>query len=270
MAYEITAKEGDTPVTTTGGSGSALVADSDKWVDENSGTTGTAAAGGSWSNAVTYTENVAEISDNTFTANNCSTGDFVTVTIDNVVYEALSDLDVSAIAVDSQGAFAIGAVVNNDVVTTNFMVLAKENDVFTWKPATCSVAAALNTEYDVVFTFDYAHGKYSVKINGTALSVNNSTSFDLCTSKTEVKAVDFKGSGKLSSILGVEASGYMVKDSAGHWYATIAEAIAAYDAANGPYFVLHAGTAPSGWKIEEVGGEMVLKKSVKGVMILTF
>ena len=84
----------------------------------------------------------------------------------------------------------------------------------------------MNDASDVVFTFDYAHGKYSVSINGEPLSVNNSTSFDLCASKTEVKEVEFKGSGKLSSILGVESTGYMVRDSAGHWYATIADAIA--------------------------------------------
>ena len=271
VSYTITATDGETSVpVTSGGSGSAVVADSDKWVDENSGTTGTAAAGGSWSNAVTYVQNAAEIEDNTFTAVNCSTGDLVTVTIENVFYEALSDLDVSTIAADSQGAFCLGAVEANDVVTTNFMILAKEDSAFVWKPAEWSGTPALNTEYDVVFTFDYANGKYSVSVNGTALSVNNATAFDLCTSKTEVKAVDFKGSGKLSSILGVESTGYMVRDSAGHWYATIDDAISGFNAANGPYFVLHAGTAPAGWKIVKAGDIWILKKDVSGVLILTY
>jgi hypothetical protein len=62
----------------------------------------------------------------------------------------------------------------------------------------------------------------------------------------------------------------MVKDSAGHWYATIADAIAAYDAANGPYFVMHVGTAPTGWKIVTAGDIWILKKDVSGVMILTY
>ena len=271
VSYTITATDGEAAVpVTSGGSGSAVVADSDKWVDENSGTTRTAAAGGSWATEVAYDNDVAVVSDNTFTAVNCSTGDLVTVTIENVVYEALSDLDVSAVAADSQGAFCLGAVEANDVVTTNFMILAKEDSAFVWKPAAWSGTPALNTEYDVEFSFDYAHGKYSVKINGTALSVNNATAFDLCTSKTEVKAVDFKGGGKLSSILGVESTGYMVKDSAGNWYATIADAIAAYDAANGPYFVLHAGTPPAGWKIVTADGVSILKKDVSGVMILAY
>lgn len=268
VSYTITATVDDSQAGST--AQSAVVADSDKWVDENSGTTRTAAAGGSWATEVTYDNNVAEISDNTFTANNCSTGDLVTVTIENVVYADLSDLDVSAIAADSQGAFAIGTVEDNNVVTTNFMVLAKENNAFTWKPATCSVAAGLNVEYDVVFTFDYAHGTYSVSINGEPLSVNNSTTFALCTAKTEVKEVEFKGTGKLSSILGVESTGYMVKDSAGNWYATIADAIANYSVANGPYFVLHAGTAPVGWKIVTADGVSILKKDVSGVMILAY
>ena len=273
VAYEITAKEGDASVTTTGGTGSSVAADSTAWVNENAGTTGTAAAGGSWSNEVTYANNVASVSDNTFTAVNCSTGDLVTVTVENVVYTELSDMDVSGIAADSQGAVCLGTNVVNDAVVTNFMILAKEDSAFVWKPAAWSGTPAFNTSYDVEFTFDYTHGKYSVKINGTALSVNNATAFDLCTEQTSVKAVDFMGAGTLSAIQGAGYSGYMVKDSVGNCYATIADAIAAYSEANGPYFVLHAysaGSVPRGWKVETVDGVMVLKRNIKGVMILTY
>ncbi len=253
--------------------GSALIADSAPWVNENAGTTGTAAAGGSWATTVTYENNVAAVSDNTFTAVNCSTGDLVTVTVENVVYTELSDMDVSGLAADSQGAFCLGTNIVNDAVVTNFMILAKENNAFVWKPAAWSGTPAFNTPYNVEFTFDYAHGKYSVKINGTALSVNGDTAFDLCTAKTEVKNIDFKGSGTLSSIQGTGYSGYMVKDGAGNWYATIEAAVQNYSAANGPYVVLHsysAASVPSGWKVETIDGVMVLKRDIKGVMILTY
>ena len=275
MGYAITATDsGSATVPLVGDTtGSALIADSAPWVNENADTTGTAAAGGSWTTEVTYENNVATVSDNTFTAVNCSTGDLVTVTVENVVYAELSDMDVSGLAADSQGAFCLGTNMVNDAVVTNFMILAKENDAFVWKPATWSGTPALNTEYDVELVFDYAHGKYSVKVNGTALSVNNATAFDLCTAKTEVKAIDFKGSGTLSSIQGTGYSGYMVKDSSGNWYATIADAVQNYSAANGPYFVLHsysAASVPSGWKVETIDGVMVLKRDIKGVMILTY
>ena len=273
VSYTISAIADETSIDVSGGSGSALVADLTAWINENATTHGQAAAGGSWAAEVTYENNVAAVSDNTFTAVNCSTGDLVTVTVENVVYTELSDMDVSGIAADSQGAVCLGTNVVNDAVVTNFMILAKEGGAFVWKPAAWSGTPAFNTSYDVEFTFDYTHGKYSVKINGTALSVNNATAFDLCTEQTSVKAVDFMGAGTLSAIQGAGYSGYMVKDSVGNCYATIADAIDAYSDANGPYFVLHsysAGSVPSGWKVETVDGVMVLKRNIKGVMILTY
>ena len=270
VSYTITATDGEAAVpVTSGGSGSALVADSTAWVNENAVTTASAAAGGSWATAVTYENNVAAVSDNTFTAVNCSTGDLVTVTIENVTYADLSEMDVSEIAADSQGAFCLGTNMVNGVATPCFMILAKEGGVFVWKPATWDGTPALNTGYDVEFTFDYAHGTYSVKVDGKALSVNSSTAFALCTAKTEVKALDFMGAGKLSAIQGAGYSGYMVKDSDGTYYATIQQAVDSYSAAK-TYFVLHEGTAPAGWKIETVGGVLQLKRIIKGVMILTY
>ena len=249
------------------------VADSRAWICERAasanGESGSAAgSGGSWATPVTYNDNAAAVSDNTFTADNCSTGDLVTVTVENVVYTELSNTsDVSVIDAASQGAFAL-AEVAGDPATTNFMILAKENDVFTWKPATCSVAARLGDEYDVVFKFDYAHGTYSVSVNGAALSVNESTTFGLCTAKAEVSALDFKGSGTISSILGEESTGYMAKDSAGHWYATVDDAITGYNRADGPYYILHetdlASLAARGFKV--VDG--ILKKLIRGWMMI--
>ncbi len=270
--YTISATDGTSSVVVSGGSGSATVADSTKWIDERADTTGTAAAGGSWTTAVTYNDNVARVTDNRFTASNCSTGDLVTVAIKNVVYAELSDTgDKTLISADSQGAFALGTNVVGDVVTTNFMILAMENDAFVWKPAECpAVTAGTNIEYNIVFTFDYAHGKYSVSVNDYPLSVNSETTFDLCSPKSEVSSIDFKGSGTFGSLTGVESTGYMVRDSAGHWYASVADAIAAYDKNNGPYYILHDANPPSGWKIVTENGVKVLKKVVTGVFFMTY
>ena len=65
---------------------------------------------------------------------------------------------------------------------------------------------------------------------------------------------------------GDQVEGYMVKDNAGHWYATIQAATQAYNSANGPYTVLHDGTAPSGWQIVND----VLKKVIKGFLFMAY
>ena len=65
---------------------------------------------------------------------------------------------------------------------------------------------------------------------------------------------------------GDQVEGYMVKDEAGHWYATIQAATQAYNSANGPYTVLHDGTAPSGWKID--GNTLI--KLAKGFFFMAY
>ena len=67
---------------------------------------------------------------------------------------------------------------------------------------------------------------------------------------------------------GDQVEGYMVKDNAGNWYATIQEATQAYNSANGPYTVLHDGTAPSGWRIDETTKALI--KLAKGFFFMAY
>ena len=60
----------------------------------------------------------------------------------------------------------------------------------------------------------------------------------------------------------------VVKDGQNHFYATIEAATQAYNSANGPYTVLHDGTAPSGWKIDNI--TKVLTKIAKGLFFMAY
>jgi len=279
VSYAITATDGTSPVDVSGGSGSVKVADMRTWIHEraasSTGASGSAAgSGGEWTTEVTYNDNVAAVENNTFTAYNCSTGDCVTATVNDLVYTSLSDTsDMSVIANDSQGAVALGETNVNEVTTMCFMILAKEDGDFVWKPATWGGnTPQLDTPYDIAVTFDYAAKKYSVCINGTNLMVDGATKFDLCTNKSELKSITFNGEGTLSSIEGIESTGYMVKAANGTYYATFAAAIAAYNAdpTIGELYVLHDGTVPVGWMIIEVGGVKYLRKAPKGSLFIAF
>ncbi len=244
-----------------------VVADVDEWVNENANTTGQTAAGGNWSNAVTYAESVVDISDNTFTATRETTGDKVIITFKNLTYAELCDLTVET-PDDTQGAFALA----EDSGTTSFYILAMENG-YTWKATTCTVTANTNIAYTIVMTFDYVNNMYSVSVsdgtNTGDLSVNSSSAFPLCVAKTSVNDFVFKGSGKLEAIKGVDSLGYMAKDSAGHWYATIDEAAGS----GGREFIVlrPTGPAPSGWKFVTVDGVKKLIKNVaKGMFFMAY
>ena len=50
--------------------------------------------------------------------------------------------------------------------------------------------------------------------------------------------------------------------------ATIQAAIQAYNSANGPYTVLHDGTAPDGWKIDETTKALI--KVAKGFFFMAY
>ena len=243
-----------------------VVADNRAWVTEdevNYERTGT------WSNKVEYAETVATISDNTYTANSCTTGDLVTITFENLVYTELSDLSV-ATPEGTQGAFALAETNINNQVSTNFCVLAMENNAYTWKAATCTgVAINTNIEYTVVMAFNYTNNMYSVKVNGESLSVNSATEFPICVARTKVTDFVFKGSGTMTGIKGVDSLGYMAKDSAGHWYATIDAATKS----GGSEFTVLRDTdpaAPAGWKFVKEGGIMKLVKAAKGVFFMVY
>ena len=246
---------------------STVVAEDRLWVLEDSANHAT----GTWEPAVSYAETVASVADSTYTANGCSTGDLVTVTFENIIYTELSDLTVET-PEGTQGAFALAETNINAQVSTNFMILAKEGGAYVWKPAQCAgVTATTNVPYTVVMTFNYTNRMYSVTVSdGTTtapLTVNAAAAFDLCdAAKEAVSAFDFKGSGTMTAIKGVDSIGYMAKDGNGNWFATISAAIGS--GLRGPFIVLRATSdvAPNGWKFVTVDGVTLLKKAVKGVL----
>ena len=245
-----------------------VVADENEWVDENYETTRQTAAGGSWSNTVAYANSVADISDNTFTATRETTGDKVIITFKNLTYAELCDREVET-PEGTQGAFALAE--ESDV--KSFYILAMENSKYTWKATTCTVAANTNIAYTIVMTFDYVSNTYSVSVsdgtNTGDLSIGSSSAFPLCVAKTSVKDFVFKGSGKLEAIKGVDSIGYMAKDNAGHWYATIDDATGS----GGKEFIVlrPTGPAPSGWSlVTKAGVTKLIKNVAKGMFFMAY
>ena len=263
--YKITAKIGDSPIYETDGL-TTKIADVSGWIDEREGTTGTASAGGTWTNQVTYASSVAAITDeNKFVAGNCSTGDLVTITFKDIRYAELSDIAVET-PDGTQGAFALAETNINSTVSTNFMILAKpDNGAYVWKPAVWTAGTpGINIDYTVEMSFDYVANKYSVFVSdGTKsgyIRCDSETKFDICVNKANVSDFVFKGTGTLAAIKGVESRGYTAKDKDGsNWYVTLEKAISQ---GRGPFVVLReTGAAPSGWKFVTKNGVKMLVKA---------
>ena len=246
------------------------VADAMAWVDEKKSTTGTT---GSWKTAdgeaatVTYDNEteMAALSDNKFSAANCSTGDVVTVTIKDVVYTALSDT--SEVDANAQGSIALGGT----ELVPKFVVLTKSNDTVQWSEAE-GVTPAFNTAYTIVFTFDYNNSTYSLTVNGTPLTVGGSATYGIVkTDNKFVKDIDFLGAGSIKAIEGVQYEGKMAVDQDGVRYATVQEAVAANAGKKGATVtLLHdtANTSFTGWKYDAKLKTFIW--SVCGVMFLIF
>lgn len=244
-----------------------VIADDTEWITEDvdhQHTTGTWTDG-----SVAYDGNVATIADNTYTATTISKGDKVIITFKNLTYAELCDLSVET-PEGTQGAFALAE--ESDV--KSFYILAMENSKYTWKATTCAgVAANTNIAYTIVMTFDYVSNTYSVSVsdgtNTGDLSIGSSSAFPLCVTKTSVTDFVFKGSGKLEAIKGVDSLGYMAKDSAGNWYATIA---AATGSGGREFIVLRpTGPAPSGWSlVTKAGVTKLIKNVAKGMFFMAY
>ena len=273
--YTISAEINDTPAGTSDAT-ATVVADNRNWIIEDSTHQEST---GNWEPDVVYDEGTpaaATVSDNIYTASNCSTGDLVTITFENLVYTEFSDLSVET-PLGTQGAFALAETNINDQVSTNFCVLVMENNNYTWKPATCTgVEANTNIAYTVVMTFDYVTNKYSVAVSdGTTtnnLTVSEQTQFNLCTAGTSVSALEFKGSGKMTGIKGVESIGYMATDGLGHWLAKI-EDVLLNSSGNGPFIILRdtGVEAPSGWEYVKEGDiTKLIKKVAKGLFFMAY
>ena len=259
VGYEIIS----TANTTTGDtSGSAPVATTTAWINENSATHGQAIAGGAWTNAeaVAYSgEGKADISDNRFVATEASTASRVVLEF-QVCFSSASEETVSG---DAQAAIKLG---EDDNVTT-FRILTAEN---TWTSVSnAELPIEASKTYNVVLTIDYGSKTYKVDVDG--ISMTNSAgvaSFALAMSTASVQNIDFAGSGTLTSLKGDQLEGYMVKDALNNFYATIEAAIQAYNSANGPYTVLHEGTTPDGWKIDEATKALI--KLAKGFFFMAY
>ena len=254
-SYTITAKDGEADVQTTGGSGTSVAADTTSWFSQSSANSG-APVNGSWTTAVNLST-PTNVTDNTFTTTE-STSSRVVLEF-KVCFSSTSADDVSG---EAQAAIKLGEV---DSATT-FMVLTNANE---WAAiSNAALPPDASETYTVVLTIDYESNTYGVAVNGHVMKdAANSESFPLAASKTSVQTIDFAGSGTLTSMKGDQVEGYMVVDTNGKRYPTIAAAIAAYnvDPTIGPLKVLHAGTAPSGWSIVSQGGIDILKKLTDGV-----
>ena len=262
--YNISAKDGETTVTTTGGSGESVAADvAANWINENATTHGNAvAAGGVWTNAeaVTYSDGKAAITDNRFAATTASTSSRVVLEFE-VCFSSASEETVSG---DAQAAIKLG---EDDSVTT-FKVLTTGNAWMSVSNAELPIDPS--ETYKVVLTIDYGSNAYGVTVgNYVMTNSTGDTTFPLAKSgATSVQNIDFAGSGTLTSMKGDQVEGYMVVDKNGTRYPTIDAAIAAYNAnpTIGPLKVLHAGTAPSGWKID--GNTLI--KLAKGFFFMAY
>ena len=266
ISYTVEAS-GDNVTAATSDATTAMFADTIGWVNENYETTGKAAAGGAWQTAVTYdaTTHKAAVVDNRFSATNCTTGDVVTVTIDDVVYTGLSDL--TSADTDAQGAVAVGGTEK----APKFMLLTKQGDTVGWYEA-AGVTPVLETGvYDIVMTFDYISNTYTVTVNGTPLTVGGVAAVPLAKAQTSVKNIDFLGAGSLAAVSGVQYEGKMAIDQNGVKYNTVAEALNANASVKGAVIkLLHgsATTSAEGWNFDSDTKTFV--KKVIGLIFLAF
>ena len=255
--YTITAKDGETAVTTTGGSGTSVAADTTPWFSQSSANSG-APVGGSWATAVNLST-PTNVTDNTFEATAPSTSSRVVLEFE-VCFSSTSEEDVSG---EAQAAIKLAEV---DSVTT-FMVLTNGNN---WAAVSAAGFVPEATEtYKVVLTIDYVSNTYRVDVEGHSMTnVAGAADFSLAANRSSVQNIDFAGSGTLTSMKGDQVEGYMVVDKNGTRYPSIAAAISAYtqNPSIGPLRVLHSGTAPSGWRID---GDTLIKVA-KGLFFMAF
>ena len=264
ISYTVEAS-GDNVTAATSSATTAMLADAEGWIDEKKSTTGTT---GSWKDAVTYgdgDDDSVQLSDNKFSANNCSTGDVVTVTIKDVIYTALSDT--SEAVGDAQGSIALGGTES----APKFMVLTKSGNEVQWSEA-AGVDPELNKSYTIVFTFDYNSNKYSITVNGTALTVGGSATYDIVkTTNKYVKDIDFLGAGSIKAIEGIQYDAMMAVDQNGVRYATVADALNANKGVKGAVIKLLHGTSNTniaGWNYN--ADTMTFIKKAVGLIFLAF
>jgi hypothetical protein len=177
-----------------------------------------------------------------------------------VCFSSASEETVSG---DAQAAIKLG----EDNSVTTFKVLTTGNE---WTSVSNAELPIDPSEtYNVVLTIDYGTNTYKVDVDGNSLTNSAGlASFALATSSASVQNIDFAGSGTLTSLKGSQFEGYMVKDALNNFYATIQAATQAYNSANRPYTVLHDGTPPDGWRINETTKALI--KIAKGFFFMAY
>jgi len=229
LTYEITSND----ASVSGGSGSKDIADVADWFSTSASET----KGGSWNVSPWANENGGVVtSDNSFTpvASDASV-------VDVTVKVCFGDANDDAIELaDAKAAVKIATVKVNDVDTLVFQAL--NNGTF----VTLTGGDAPNAEmtYNVALHLDYAARKYTVNIDGTQMTYNESQWLAMPNDATAMTAVAFQGRGTLTSLVGETSEGYVAMDAAGNRYVSLDAARTAgiADSTKLPLTVLHEGT----------------------------
>lgn len=159
---------------------------------------------GSWSNEVEYSDGKITIEDgNTYTANRPSAGQLVTVAMTLSFDDVNDDEDGYE---GAKAAIRLGAGAAEGAYV--FQLYTYEGSAATWKNAT-GFTPTVETDYNVLFVLDLTNKTYTASIVSGAttnvLSIGESITaipFAYQGDVTPVQAIDFVGSGTVSSIEG--------------------------------------------------------------------
>ena len=133
--------------------------------------------------------------------------------------------------------------------------------------ATVSVTAGVTSTYPAATEITY-----TLKANGTALTVGGSATYDIVkTTNKYVKDIDFLGAGSIKAIKGIQYDAMMAVDQDGVRYATVAEALDRNKSVKGAIIKLLHGTANTsiaGWRFDEATKSFI--KKAMGMVFLAF
>ena len=260
ITYTVTPKSGSTALTPAATT-EAPMAKTAWGFESKVANSAVSSTGGGWGEtAPVVKENKLSFTDGgTFTATNASSDDIVVITMDDICFGDIN-------AEDVEGTAQAGVRIGQSGANYTFQVYTAGETTPIWQDVATSETVDPAASYDVVVTINYSTGKYSVAVDGNLLTAESSTSFELAGTPKSVSSVEFCGEGSLTSIAGEAFDGNMVVDKDGNKFATIEAAIAALKAgtATAPLTLLHPGTAPQGWTIDENG---VLVEEPEGIVV---
>lgn len=161
---------------------------------------------GSWDPEISYGETTrkAAIEDGaTYTASKPSAGQFVTLDV-TASFDAVNNDDSENAGVKAAVRLGAGATDGSYV----FQLYMTTNNVHgCWVNVGTSVEATTNTDYTFTFVLDMTNRTYTAQVDGKTLAFitdNTVTNFQFATAEASdvVQAIDFRGSGTLTSIKG--------------------------------------------------------------------